>query len=70
MSSVITSGIDLFRVDVETSSVSFTECSSFDTDVMVPTYQRIGILANELNREMGLVDLVPGVFVAPINGTP
>ncbi|WP_437201654.1 zinc-binding metallopeptidase family protein [Planctomicrobium sp. SH664] len=34
-----------------------TECSK-----MISDYQRVGILANELNREMGLKDLVPEVF--------
>ena len=42
------------------------ECDFRDVDSMVATYQQLGIVANELNRDMGLVDLVPEVFVAPI----
>jgi len=42
------------------------ECSSDDIDTMISTYQRIGIVANELNRDMGMVDLVPELFIEPI----
>ena len=33
---------------------------------MLIDYQKIGIAMNEMNRSVGLVDLVPEVFVAPI----
>jgi len=33
-----------------------------DFSVLVRTYGRIGVLVNELNRDMGLLDLVPKVF--------
>jgi hypothetical protein len=35
-------------------------------DTMLVDYQKIGIAMNEMNRSVGLVDLVPEVFVAPI----
>lgn len=37
-----------------------------DLDVMVVRYQELGIALNEINRTMGLLDLVPEVFVAPV----
>ncbi|QDS98649.1 zinc-binding metallopeptidase family protein [Adhaeretor mobilis] len=37
-----------------------------DFDAMVNEYSRVGILANELNREMGLIDLVPEVYSRPV----
>jgi hypothetical protein len=46
-----------FRV-LSTSPKSFDE--------MLLAYQRIGVLANEWNRDMGLVDLVPEVFTADV----
>src|SRR6185295_12014326 len=33
---------------------------------LVERYQEIGILENEFNRTMGLIDLVPEVIVAPV----
>jgi hypothetical protein len=35
-------------------------------DVMLDRYQQIGIKINEMNRELGLVDLVPEVFSLPV----
>ncbi len=37
-----------------------------DLDAMVTRYQELGIALNELNRNMGLLDLVPEVIVAPV----
>ena len=37
-----------------------------DFDRALSTYRRIGIGLNEVNREMGLLDVVPEVFVAPV----
>jgi hypothetical protein len=37
-----------------------------DFDAMIVQYQRIGIRANEMNREMGLVDLVPEVLASEV----
>ena len=33
---------------------------------MLKRYQRIGVVLNEMNRDMGLKDLVPEVFVPPV----
>ncbi len=37
-----------------------------DFDQALSTYRHIGISLNEVNREMGLLDVVPEVFVAPV----
>ena len=37
-----------------------------DLDATLRTYQRLGIRLNEINREMGLLDLVPEIFVPPV----
>ena len=37
-----------------------------NVDAMIKSYQQVGLIANELNRDMGLVDLVPEVFVPPV----
>jgi hypothetical protein len=37
-----------------------------DIDTMITSYQQIGTVANELNRDMGLLDVVPEVFVQPV----
>ena len=36
-------------------------------DVMLKRYQRFGVVLNELNRDMGLKDLVPEVFVPAVS---
>ena len=33
---------------------------------LVARYQEVGVLVNEFNRSMGLIDLVPEVIVAPV----
>lgn len=35
-------------------------------DTMISRYQHLGLRLNEINREMGLLDLVPEVFVPPV----
>ena len=37
-----------------------------DLDDMVKRYQQLGIALNEVNRSMGLLDVVPEVFVEPV----
>ncbi|WP_204318681.1 zinc-binding metallopeptidase family protein [Pseudooceanicola aestuarii] len=39
-----------------------------ETDVMVRRYQTLGLVLNELNREMGLLDFVPEVITPAIAG--
>jgi hypothetical protein len=41
-----------------------SEIRNFDS--IVENYGQIGLIANEFNREMGLLDLVPHVFVPPV----
>jgi hypothetical protein len=42
------------------------EPASADVDRMVKRYQQLGIALNEINRSMGLLDVVPEVFVPPV----
>ncbi|WP_149498275.1 zinc-binding metallopeptidase family protein [Roseiconus lacunae] len=37
-----------------------------DFDALIVRYRRIGVMANELNRDIGLLDLVPEVFTPPV----
>ncbi len=37
-----------------------------DFNAMLKSYSRVGLIANEFNRDMGLLDLVPQIFVAPV----
>ncbi len=39
---------------------------SASLDQMVKRYQKLGVVFNEINRSMGLLDLVPEVIVAPV----
>jgi len=43
-----------------------TEYDANRFDSMLGSYQKLGIAANEFNRDMGLFDLVPEVFVPPV----
>ncbi|MDB2687554.1 putative zinc-binding metallopeptidase [Mariniblastus sp.] len=37
-----------------------------DFDALLKCHCRVGVMANEFNRDMGLLDLVPQVFVEPV----
>lgn len=39
---------------------------AYDFDELFEAYREIGIMANEFNREIGLLDLVPEVFTEPV----
>jgi hypothetical protein len=39
-----------------------------EVDSLLVRYQRLGIALNEINRAIGLIDLVPEVFVPPVVG--
>lgn len=39
---------------------------SYEFDELLKAYLEIGIMANEFNREIGLLDLVPEVFTKPV----
>ncbi len=42
------------------------EVDQSDFEQLFTTYTEVGIVANELNRDMGLLDLVPEVFTTPV----
>ena len=42
------------------------DVSAAELDEMITRYLQLGIAANELNRSMGLIDLVPEVLSAPV----
>lgn len=46
--------------------LGLAELRSEDIAGLVTAYQRIGLVVNELNRDMGLADLVPEIFVGPV----
>jgi hypothetical protein len=43
-----------------------TNPTSADFDQMISRYQAFGLAANEINRNLGLLNLVPEVFVTPV----
>ncbi len=43
-----------------------TDAVRKDVDTLIRRYQQLGVALNEINRSMGLLDLVPEVFVAPV----
>jgi hypothetical protein len=64
---------ETFGAYLDMQSVLFTaryfgilQSTSPNFDSMLKAYQRIGIIANELNRDMGLLDLVPVVFTSVV----
>lgn len=63
-----TFGAYLDVVTVLKTAEHFDQIPQFPTDVaeLIRQYQQFGLMANELNRDMGLVDLVPEVFVVPV----
>ena len=40
--------------------------STSDFDALIKCHCKVGMMANEFNRDMGLLDLVPQVFVGPV----
>jgi hypothetical protein len=65
---------ETFSAYLDMQSVLFTaryfgvvQPTSPNFDSMLKAYQRIGIIANELNRDMGLLDLVPVVFTSTVS---
>jgi hypothetical protein len=43
-----------------------TEAVFADVEELVRRYERIGVALNEINRNQGLLDLVPEIFVEPV----
>lgn len=58
--------LDMVTVLDTAAHFGVATCDLGDPEKLVRSYQRLGLLANEMNRDMGLVDLVPEVFVPPV----
>lgn len=58
--------LDMASVVDTATHFGVTDCGIQDFDAMLKSYSRVGLIANEFNRDMGLLDLVPQVFVQPV----
>ncbi len=58
--------LDLVTVLDTAEHFGFAHCGLSDLPKMLLEYKRIGVVANEYNRDMGLLDLVPEVFTPTI----
>ena len=58
MNAIVFTATHFHRLRVDTDPSDFEK--------LVTTYMDVGIVANELNRDMGLLDLVPEVFTPPV----
>ncbi|WP_166829648.1 zinc-binding metallopeptidase family protein [Thalassoroseus pseudoceratinae] len=58
--------LDMAAVVSTAHHFGLTTCDLNDFDEMILEYERIGIVGNELNRDIGLLDLVPEVFTKPV----
>ncbi len=58
--------LDMVTILDTGSHLGLAESRFDDINFLITTYQRLGLIANELNRDMGLVDLVPEIFSAPV----
>lgn len=58
MTAIVATAMHFDRLRVEIDQQNFKE--------LVTTYMEVGIVANEMNRDMGLLDLVPEVFTQPV----
>ena len=58
--------LDMVSVVDTANHFGVTGGDLLDFNSMLKSYSRVGLIANELNRDMGLLDLVPQVFVAPV----
>ena len=54
--------LDMVTILDTGSHLGLAESRFDDINFLISTYQRLGLIANELNRDMGLVDLVPEIF--------
>ena len=61
-------GTYLDMVTVVDTAIHFgnVEATVGDFNSVMSAYVKIGVVANEMNRDMGLLDLVPEIFVGPI----
>lgn len=58
--------LDMVSVLETASHFEIAERKLDNIESMTKNYQRVGLIANELNRDMGLVDLVPEIFVPAV----
>jgi len=58
--------LDMIAVLQTASHFKLTRPDFAQFDDLISCYQQIGQIGNELNRDMGLLDLVPEVFMPPV----
>lgn len=58
--------LDMGAVLSTASHFGLSDCDLHQFDDMLIEYERIGIVGNELNRDIGLLDLVPEVLTQPV----
>ncbi len=58
--------LDIMTVLQTAQHFNLTSRVPDDAVELIRQYQQVGLVANELNRDMGLVDLVPELFVTPV----
>ncbi len=58
--------LDMVSVVDTANHFGVTSGKLVDLEGMLKNYRRVGLIANEFNRDMGLLDLVPEVFVQPV----
>ncbi|MBA2115030.1 zinc-binding metallopeptidase family protein [Bremerella alba] len=58
MTSIVSTAQDFPRI--------YAEVPPDDFDARLKAYREIGVMANEFNRDIGLLDLVPEVFTKPV----
>ena len=57
---------DMLTVIETANHFSVTELDLTQFDGLVRGYAKVGVMANEFNRDMGLLDLVPEIFVPAV----
>lgn len=58
--------LDMVSVLDTASHFQVARCKLDNLESMIKNYQQVGLIANEFNRDMGLVDLVPEIFVPAV----
>jgi hypothetical protein len=58
--------LDMISILDTASHLGGRELPDADAKKMLQGYQQVGMLVNEMNREMGLKDLVPEIFSEPV----
>lgn len=58
--------VDMATVLTTTDHLQLTNVAHGAFDDMIAEYQRVGVIANELSRDRGLVDVVPEVLTPSV----